>query len=63
MPWYDKTPERPLEPPPLPPEEWPICPVCGKETDTFYKDKDGDIVGCDECIQSVDAWEEKPYGQ
>lgn len=63
MPWYDKIPERPLDPPPLPLEEWPICPVCGRETDTFYKDKDGDIVGCDECIRSVDAWEEKPYGQ
>lgn len=62
MPWYDNIPDRPLEPPPLPPEEWPICPVCGKETDTFYKDKTGDIVGCGECIRAVDAWEEKGYG-
>lgn len=62
MSWYDNIPERPLEPPPLPPEEPPICPVCGKETDTFYKDKHGDIVGCGECIRSVDAWEENAYG-
>ena len=34
----------------------PICPVCGKETDTFYKHK-GEVVGCGECIRSVDAWE------
>jgi len=36
----------------------PICPVCGQDTDTFYKDKYGDIVGCSECINTIDAWEE-----
>ena len=49
-------PERPLEPPPEPP--LPRCPICGAETDTFYKDKNGDIVGCDECVSTCDAWEE-----
>lgn len=42
----------------------PICPVCGSETDRFYKNSYGDIVGCEECIVSVDAWEEmsdEPY--
>lgn len=48
-------PERPLEPPPEPP--LPICPVCGAETDTFYRNKDLDIVGCDECVSTVDAWD------
>lgn len=35
----------------------PKCPVCGMETDTFYKDAYGDIVGCDNCISAVDAWD------
>lgn len=38
--------------------EFPVCPICGKETDTFYKDKQSEIVGCDCCVKSVDAWEE-----
>jgi hypothetical protein len=34
------------------------CPVCGaKDVYTFYK-VDGDIVGCNECVVEVDAWEE-----
>jgi len=37
---------------------FPRCPVCGEETDTFYKNNDGDIVGCDNCISTVDAWDE-----
>ena len=36
----------------------PTCPICGAETDTFYEDLvTGDIVGCAECLRSVDAWE------
>ena len=37
----------------------PVCPVCGEETDTYYKNKDGVIVGCEFCIETVDAWEEQ----
>ena len=37
--------------------KFPICPVCGAETDTYYK-CDMEIVGCDECVSSVNAWEE-----
>lgn len=36
---------------------FPICPICGDNTDTFYKDANGDIVGCSECMERVDAWE------
>lgn len=35
----------------------PTCPVCGEETDTLYKDRDGYIFGCGECVTSCDAWE------
>lgn len=34
-------PERPLEPKDY---DLPVCPVCGEETDTYYKNKDGVIV-------------------
>lgn len=39
-----------------PDEPWPRCPVCGMATDTFYQDRDGDIVGCVECLNKIDAW-------
>ena len=44
-------PEPPLEP------DFPRCPICGEETDTFYRDADGDIVGCDNCVKAIDAWD------
>lgn len=56
MPWYDDIPERPLEPPETRDEEWPVCPCCGRGTDTLYKTTDGDVVGCSECIRAVPAW-------
>ena len=37
----------------------PRCPICGEETDTLYKNIYGETVGCDVCIRTVDAWEEK----
>lgn len=47
-----------VEPPVEPPEyTCPHCPVCGEETDSFYKDKWGNIVGCPECVQEVTSWE------
>lgn len=38
--------------------EWPKCPYCEAETDTYYKDELGVIVGCENCIIPVDAWGE-----
>lgn len=49
-------PERPAEPKDY---KVPRCPVCGEETDTLYKNIYGEPVGCDVCIRTVDAWEEK----
>lgn len=40
-----------------PPYTVPVCPICGEETDTLYADKDGEIVGCDNCVHMVDAWD------
>lgn len=50
------------DPPPSyyePPEPAPLprCPICRAETDTFKKNYWGEIVGCDECIEDVDAWD------
>lgn len=54
---YDSIPERPMEPPEEGGEPWPVCPVCGEAADTLYRDIHGDIVGCFNCLQVVDAWE------
>lgn len=46
-----------IEPPVDPPEyTCPRCPVCGEEAGSYYKDKWGNVVGCPECVQEVDAW-------
>lgn len=37
--------------------EEPICPECGKTCDTIYRNQEGDIVGCNECLTAYDAWE------
>lgn len=47
--------EPPVEPPAY---TCPICPVCGAETDTVYKNVYGDPVGCPECVTEVDVWAE-----
>ena len=31
------------------------CPCCGAECDTFYQ-CDGNIVGCDQCVEAVEAY-------
>lgn len=44
--------ELPLERP----VEGPMCPVCGKECETVYKDKEStEIVGCNVCLGTVEA--------
>jgi len=51
----DHIPEPPLEPPE---QMHPRCPCCFLECDKYYKDWFGRILGCDLCIDEVDAWEE-----
>lgn len=39
-------------------DETPVyCPICGSETDTIYTDRDGDAVGCSECVSMWDAYD------
>ena len=33
------------------------CPICDRPCETIYIDKFGDVVGCDECIESREAWD------
>lgn len=44
-------------------EDYPTCPECGEETDTFYADEQGNILGCAECMEVVgaDDYIECPY--
>ena len=37
--------------------QYPKCPICNEETDTFYRNSEYDIVGCGICITSIDAWD------
>lgn len=39
------------------PKERPrhTCPVCGEECETLYLGLNREVVGCDECISTVDA--------
>lgn len=37
--------------------QYPICPVCGAFCDTIYRNSIREIVGCEECISTTDAWE------
>ncbi|PKM61675.1 MAG: hypothetical protein CVU99_02635 [Firmicutes bacterium HGW-Firmicutes-4] len=41
--------------PPVP--DYPVCPLCDVECQTIYYSCDGDILGCEHCVSSVDAWE------
>ena len=40
------------------PSDDPVhCPICGEECDTIFYDKNGEIFGCEQCIQKKDAYE------
>lgn len=43
---------------PFPPDEpdYPCCPVCGEKCERLYKQGD-EILGCENCIVEVNAWE------
>ena len=39
----------------------PRFPVCGQSCDTIYRNAEGDVVGCNECLTAFDAWEALDY--
>lgn len=40
------------------PEAEPRCPVCGQICEWLYVWKEREIVGCENCVQRRDAWQE-----
>ena len=42
------------------PNELPLCPICGEACSKIYRRYDGEVVGCENCIDvasSTDWWE------
>lgn len=38
--------------------DWPKCPVCDSDADTFYYSKSShEVVGCENCIWTQESWE------
>lgn len=37
--------------------DYPICPICGAQCETLYRDFHGETFGCDECVTQYNAWE------
>ena len=37
--------------------KYPQCPVCGCECETIFKDLNGVVFACDECVKKKSAWE------
>lgn len=34
----------------------PTCPICNKKCDTYFKDINGEIVGCENCVIEIDSY-------
>ena len=41
----------------MPEEPLPVCPCCGEETEDYYIDLAGDIIGCENCVRRRDDYE------
>ena len=37
----------------------PHCPVCGAACELVYRNNDDEVLGCDFCVTTMDAWEEE----
>lgn len=38
--------------------EWPRCPVCDQECETFYySSKHHEVMGCELCLTAKESWE------
>ena len=43
-----------LEPPEY---ENPECPICGSECETIVTTRNGEVLGCDQCLRFEDAYD------
>ena len=39
------------------PERYPICPLCDEECETLFVADDGEVIGCENCVNQRDSWE------
>lgn len=44
-------------------DEEPTCPICGAVCEDIYKDREGEIFGCECCIEKCQAWEVMEDGE
>ena len=35
----------------------PHCPICGEACEQVYCYGDGEVLGCDVCVKTMDAWD------
>ena len=42
-------------PGPPPEKPLPVCPECHEECYTYYRNRAGEIIGCENCIDAIDA--------
>ena len=38
-------------------DEEPTCPICGAVCEDIYKDREGEIFGCEYCVKVCKSWE------
>ena len=50
--------ERTGYPPGMEPKAY-TCPICGEECETLYRAFSGAVVGCEKCVDALDAWENR----
>ena len=43
----------------------PVCPVCGNQSPSYIYIQGGEVLGCDKCIETLDAseWAEDQFSQ
>ena len=39
-------------------ESNPVCPECGNAVNEYYKNREGEVVGCEYCVKLVEVWED-----
>lgn len=42
-------------------DEAPVCPICYEECDTAFYARDGEPLGCENCISKKDPWDDIRY--
>ena len=50
--------ERTGYPPGMEPKAY-TCPICGEECETLYRVLSGAVVGCEKCVDALDARERR----